>query len=1041
MSFDQNDYPSAANLIGNTNVPRVTLPIIRASARRLDPDGSSTVPYYASASGKTLSLEYTNEVATVVTVQTVDVVLSGNSLATIISDINTAGAGEVDALDLDGFLAIRNLSSGKTHYLKVLPFGTPASDAAPILGFEVDPFPGSVSFAGELEAAPGGRTQSNPKTTALIAKDSGLSARELNRPLAAILEMVEDLRADLSRDVIVYKTVSAVFSSGVWQVNDNNYRLYCPAINTPDTTDLEPYFQVLTTTRAHAVQNTTNYPSVRVSAIHYGTPVDFASSFVAWGTPDGKFATGTTVANKDKHAATAITSIKGNIIHCAGATFETALVKAGDPVELDATILQPFDHSGWWAVDAVIDETHLALRPMSRSVDAEPAPAAGNRPRVLNPDAGGTLRVAVGRFLPAEDLFISITDSSVTNMRLRIPVAVPLREVIAQDNPQSSGFMDQLALRLYTFINDHITDTADAHASTAISGFTSAQAWADGSFPTGSTLKTTIEDLIADLAASAGAARIGFGGSGAWADGETNPATTIEAQLDKIVTDLSGTTVGDSGAHKVGVAARSAWLGGRTNVAATLYAAIDKIITDLAVTTASDDGAERIGAQVTGDLAAGSVRSQLDELATNWGKLSRNNVWTAMQSFLASLATAADARGARLDVDYSGTHEQTLLLQSTRDSGSGPAFRLYMSSAGELSLTFNAALTGADTWTKDATTTAAYRFLMSGTSNVSLMHRDSTDTSTWSTANWSKLGAFAGATQTTMAAPNAKPLLQFYDYGGRRRVAFDHLGVQPRRVSEYVQSWIAQAGTATNGGSVAGWTVTTLGGVNAVGTGVQVKLSNTGSGIPGWMVDLNLSNVNTPDHVGLLFKSPDLLWAQDLVPNLPTANRAKDCVHILEWDAALYEVTTTVDPVVVRMGFSDDLIGLGLPTPSGYSAQFYIEADGLGGPYEIKFSTSNGGAPTVTSTGVNASTTQATWGYMSFRIELFGDGHPLGKHACAYINGNLVAVHTATIPIVNGPLGAIVYVDKDFSSTGGSGMKLGSVRYQMIINSDEPGTV
>lgn len=77
------------------------------------------------------------------------------------------------------------------------------------------------------------------------------------------------------------------------------------------------------------------------------------------------------------------------------------------------------------------------------------------------------------------------------------------------------------------------------------------------------------------------------------------------------------------------MSALSTWLGGRTNPASTsLHAAIDKIITDLAVTTVGDDGAERIGAALSGNLSAGSVRSQLDELDAEKAGLATSNTFT-----------------------------------------------------------------------------------------------------------------------------------------------------------------------------------------------------------------------------------------------------------------------------------------------------------------------------------------------------------------------------------------------------------------------------
>jgi hypothetical protein len=191
-------------------------------------------------------------------------------------------------------------------------------------------------------------------------------------------------------------------------------------------------------------------------------------------------------------------------------------------------------------------------------------------------------------------------------------------------------------------------------------------------------VKDALDDIIGflnTLSASVPtlATAITYGGGATWADGTTNPSATVEVVLDSIFTGLSATT-GSSGGDKIGVeantgvastllaastlqarlvalqnaanidvAARTAWLGGRANAAATAYAAIDKIITDLALTTASDDGAERIGAQASGNLAAGSVRSQLDELDAEKGGLALANNWAGIQTFSAKVAASGGA--------------------------------------------------------------------------------------------------------------------------------------------------------------------------------------------------------------------------------------------------------------------------------------------------------------------------------------------------------------------------------------------------------------
>lgn len=502
MTTNQTKYPSAAGLVGNVDLFRNTLPTLRSGTRRLDPDGVSTVPYYASASGKTLRLNYTNAALGLVTT---DIALTSNSLAQIITDIKAADATNIDAFDLGGFIAVRNKNQGKTHFLTIKPFVTPASDAAPILGFVVDPFPGSTSFAGELAPSPATRKEANPQTAGLIALDEDFSSKSLNRPLYMLLQLVETMRAELRRDVVVYKDVTLTFAAHAGdgeiaaRINDDNLRVFYPEIDAITVAQLNPYYRVLDLGQEQLTSTTVSPAGVHVKGLHYataGTPFTGAL-FATWGTPDGGVITSTATVNITKHAAVNITSIKGNIVECATATFVTKKVKAGDPIQLAATNLQPFDHSGWFAVDAVIDETHLAVRPMSIS-EQTPVPG-GYQPRWLNPAAGGTLRVALGRFVPAGDIFVSITGVA-GSQTVRLAIGVPFNETIIDDQARGlAGTLDKLALALQL----HLDAASNAHAPTAISGFTSTTSWRDTTTITGANLRTTIEDILTDLKAQA----------------------------------------------------------------------------------------------------------------------------------------------------------------------------------------------------------------------------------------------------------------------------------------------------------------------------------------------------------------------------------------------------------------------------------------------------------------------------------------------------------------------------------------------------------
>ncbi len=671
MSFETS-YPGSANLIGNVDIPRNVHPTIRASFRRLNPDLISSAPYYASAAGKTLRLNYTKEVATVVTPATVDITLTGNSLAGVISDINAADSSNIQAIDLDGFLTLKNLNPGKTHFLTVSSFSTPSDDAAPILGFEVSPFPGSTSFAGEISSAPGSRSQLNPQTTTLLARDSSLETGEINRGFSSILQMLENLRAELSRDVVVYKDVFLSFSSHnpgpvpAARINDDSLRLFLPfpeadppsAINPKD---LVPFYRALDSAGlGEDVVNfgvgSTDANALLVTNLYYATNLtNFTTNvFTTWGTPDGGTIISSVTPNKTKHPSTNITSIKGNIVTCSSATFVTHKVKAGDPIKLTATTLQPFDHSGWFAVDAVIDETHLAIRSMA--VTEEIPDGTTIRPRWLNPLAGGTLLVAVGRFIPAGDIYVTINSQSLTgNHVIRVAVGVPFIQTLSTDRARDlSGGLS----RLGSILNDHLQNTSDRHAATNITGFTSATTWRDGTTITGANLKQTIEDVLTDLKAQAtGDSGTGRIGAEVISIGGGTPNTlaqgTVLSQLTNLLTALQTHVNLSSGAHaatSISYAGGGNWADGTTNPSTTVEGQLDKVISDLSGT----GGTAKIGGNsVGGDLSANPLSTQLSDLVTNWLKLDRNNTISGVQTFTKNTAIGGNLAVGGLSLTFS----------------------------------------------------------------------------------------------------------------------------------------------------------------------------------------------------------------------------------------------------------------------------------------------------------------------------------------------------------------------------------------------------
>jgi hypothetical protein len=312
-------------------------------------------------------------------------------------------------------------------------------------------------------------------------------------------------------------------------------------------------------------------------------------------------------------------------------------------------------------------------------------------------------------------------------------------------------------LAVLNHLNDHLTDTVGAHAGTAIS-FASTGNWANGATISAGTLSTALNEVVADLASVGGSACVGFtSGVQVWSDGSTISSLNVQGALQEVISDLASQVAAQSGARKIGVEARTAWLGGRTNPAAGLYAAVDKIITDLGANTATDDGAERVGAAASGNLLAGSVRSQLDELDAEKGGLALANTWTATNTFSETIvvngATASPTDPAIQTTQLpSGTGSRKLLWEfPIYTSGTVRFARIYaygdVSGAGKgFEIALNASWNPSTSlWSLDDTTggvgnaATIFRF---GPSGFDSYQHDQTGGNTWadltSGPNWHK---------------------------------------------------------------------------------------------------------------------------------------------------------------------------------------------------------------------------------------------------------------------------------------------------------------
>jgi hypothetical protein len=290
--------------------------------------------------------------------------------------------------------------------------------------------------------------------------------------------------------------------------------------------------------------------------------------------------------------------------------------------------------------------------------------------------------------------------------------------------------------------NVHVTGAADRHPAASID-FAGGGAWADGTTNPATTVEAQLDKLVADLAAAGGGSKVGaaataaapnalaagsvksqldallasvnahvtnasgahaasaiaYAGGGVWKDGAANPATTVEAQLDKLVADLTA----DLGAARIGTGARTNWLDGRANPAGvSLLAALNKIIADLSEQTASADGAVRIGAQTSGNLPAGSLRSQLDALDATSVRTTVANVFSATQTINGG---SGDASAALATTLAPGVRKLLWEIAGTADNYK---FRLYATSR-TLEFTLNARWDRVE-WVKDIAAQASTKF-------------------------------------------------------------------------------------------------------------------------------------------------------------------------------------------------------------------------------------------------------------------------------------------------------------------------------------------
>lgn len=758
MSSDQNKY-GIDHLIGGATLPKDANPTIRGSIRRADPDGNPE-PHFTGLNGTTLNLDYSPTGAQAIN-------FTSDDLDDAITAINAVDALNLKAAEEDGYLRLSNLNGGSKNYLKVA-----GGTAVPILGFRVDPLPGSASFAGEISTASPGRQQgqNNPHGTALVAGDEDLTSAGINRAIIGALLHAERLAGDLDLESLAVQevavTVQAHPISGerVFRIQDPTLRIpirgFGIAVSNPAAGLLDSQFMIMEISGGQSQEyidptNATFYG--RVVNVYYddlSNTLDDTASFVAWGTPDGKSIFNKT-ATDDKHAATAITLVDGDVISVTGATFQALDCSPGDTVLIEAaTNNDPFNHNGEFIITEVFSEEDIRVRPKTsfdRTFSSTDIPRGLNQ-SLPGGTSYGTLKVLIGDFISASDLVFEVAPTAVpASSAVRMLIGRRVQETRLPLADAGLPSLNKSNVRVAELIRIHsVTASSLRHASSHIDA--PAVAGAPDSLTIG-----TVEAQLAELLTHINnliAGQVTYGGGVNWADGTPNPSVSLEAQVDKMLNDLTGA----AGSAKLSAAAGPAWADTTTNPAERLDQRTDSIIDDLA--NVANDGAAKLHALAAGNLLIGTLRAQLTQLDTEWLRLARANTVSATQTFTATQKmNQATGTPSLVREIQPGTNQHDLIWESPGGTGLGK-IRIYSGDGGVLSLTVNAEWGSvADRWTYDDTDPDDRATMIRLTStNIEFSNASDKASGEWTDAEWDELFRFRDTQDTWETAKTILPI-------------------------------------------------------------------------------------------------------------------------------------------------------------------------------------------------------------------------------------------------------------------------------------------
>ena len=420
-------------ILGLGNVSRIAKPRLIGSNKKNPPDMSSTVPYFPALSGKTLSIGIDGDVTA-----TYNITFTGNSMTQALSDINTVTTTNVTASDVSGYLLLTCEHAGNRNLIKILS-GTSLS----ILGFEQDPHPASISYAGEIDSLPT-VYENRLKGSVPILNNELISREVLNRLSAGVSYVLDTLFANLEKEIALPKEYTVTMAGTSFTIpSDDRFFLNVDNLTTPNPSQdsLENAVTILDSNNNLVFDSNGN--RVRVSSITYGPLVDATSTFASWGTPDGKSVFGGLTHWQKQKSTRTITSITGNTIKCTGASFVTDKVQPNDIVVISsATNLTPFNPNGEYTVDEVINNEIIKVRPKSTlesTLISSFTPSCLNNVKQLG-ESYGTLTVYLGKFCPMQmkgaNMTFTMSASLTGNYKVVLPVGRTTKTLVASELPR-----------------------------------------------------------------------------------------------------------------------------------------------------------------------------------------------------------------------------------------------------------------------------------------------------------------------------------------------------------------------------------------------------------------------------------------------------------------------------------------------------------------------------------------------------------------------------------------------------------------------------